>query len=456
MPTILAVDDHSGMRRSLGMMLRAAGHQAVEAADGATALELAGRRQIDLVITDLRMAGLSGMELLRHFREAQPPIPVIVITAFGSIASAVEAMRMGALDYVAKPFQEADLLQRINGALLTHQAIIRTPAVSTEAASKSIPGLVSTSPEMKAALIKIERIAKSDISVLIGGETGTGKTQLARLIHKKSARPEGPFININCANLSEALLESELFGHIKGSFTGATETRVGLLETANGGTVLLDEIDTLSLTTQAKLLQVLNDGEVRAIGSNKAKAVDVRVICAANRDLQKLVRSGEFRADLYFRICGVALTVPPLRQRPDDIEPLIELFFGRFAEKYGKSSLRLSPAAKAIILNYPYPGNIRQLENFTEQMALFSDESGLIDVEALPEELLFPQATATDEDPEPYGSGLRMRSEEEKASLEAALRRYSRLKDVARSLRISRTTLWRKLRQYDLSLRTRK
>lgn len=456
MPTILVVDDHSGMRRSLSMMLQAAGYLAVETSTATAALELVGKKPIDLVITDLRMSGLSGTDLLQRLREVQPQLPVIVITAYGSIASAVEAMRMGALDYVTKPFQEPDLLQRINGALLTQQTMNRASSVPEEAASRFATGLVVASPEMKAALIKIDRIAQSDISVLIGGETGTGKTQLARLIHGKSARNKGPFLNINCANLSEALLESELFGHIKGSFTGASETRVGLLETANGGTVLLDEIDALSLGTQAKLLQVLNDGEIRAIGSNKSKPVDVRVICASNRDVQRLVRAGEFRADLYFRICGVGLTIPPLRDRLEELEPLLELFFTRFAKKYGKSSLQLSSAAKEFVLNYPYPGNIRQLENFAEQMALFSDQSGLIDVGALPEELLYPQAIASDEDAETLGSGLLTRSEEEKASLESALRRHSRLEDVARSLKISRTTLWRKMRQYDLSVRARK
>lgn len=456
MPTILVVDDHSGMRRSLSMMLRAAGHLTIEASDGINALELVGKKPVDLVITDLRMSGLSGTDLLRRIRESHPQIPVIVITAYGSIDSAVEAMRLGAMDYVTKPFQEADLLQRISGALLTQQTMMKTPTVQEEAASRSVTGLVFASPEMKATLIKIDRIAQSDIAVLIGGETGTGKTQLARLIHRKSARHEKPFLNITCANLSETLLESELFGHLKGSFTGASDTRVGLLETANGGTVLLDEIDTLSLGTQAKLLQVLNDGEVRAIGSNKSKPVDVRVVCAANRDLQKLVRLGEFRADLYFRICGVAFTIPPLRDRPEELEPLLELFLARFGKKYGRSGLQLSPAAKEVVLRYPYPGNIRQLENFCEQMALFSEPSGLIDLGALPEELVCPQTTAIDQDTDFMASGLLNRDEEEKAALELALRRHTRLEDVARSLKISRTTLWRKMRQYDLGIRPRR
>lgn len=456
MPTILVVDDHLGMRRSLSMMLEAAGHVAVEAPDGVTALELAGKKPVDLVITDLRMPGLSGIDLLRGLRDAQLQIPVLVITAFGSIASAVEAMRMGAMDYITKPFQEDDLLQRINGALVTQRHMLKAPEGAKETISTTVPGLVYASPEMKAALIKVERIARSDISVLIGGETGTGKTQLARLIHKKSARSEGPFLSINCANLSELLLESELFGHVKGSFTGASETRVGLLETANRGTVLLDEIDTLSLATQAKLLQVLNDSEVRAIGSNKTKPIDIRVICASNRDIQRLVRAGEFRADLYFRICGVSVTIPPLRERPEEIEPLLELFFARYAKKYGKSGLRLTPTAKEIVMGYPYPGNIRQLENFAEQMALFCEQDGEIDVAALPEELLYPKATDALDDAEPHGSRLLTRSEEEKASLEAALRRYPRLEDAARSLRVSRTTLWRKMRQYDLNPRARK
>jgi DNA-binding NtrC family response regulator len=456
MPTILVVDDHLGMRRSLAIMLQAAGHVAVEASDGVAALELVRKQPFDLVITDLRMPGLGGIDLLRSLRKEKVQIPVLVITAFGSIASAVEAMRIGAIDYITKPFQEDDLLQRVNGAMLTQQQMLKHSDPAEEMVSPIVPGLVYTSPEMKAALIKIERIARSDISVLIGGETGTGKTQLSKLIHKKSARHAGPFLSVNCANLSETLLESELFGHIKGSFTGASETRLGLLETANRGTVLLDEIDTLSLAMQAKLLQVLNDGEVRAIGSNKTKPIDIRVICASNRDIHKLVRAGEFRADLYFRICGVSLTIPPLRERPEEIEPLLDLFFARYAKKYDKKGLRLSPAAKEIVMGYRYPGNIRQLENFAEQMALFSDDDGEIDIAALPEELLYPKAANEAEDADLQGSRLMSRSDEEKSALEAALRRHPRLEDAARALGISRTTLWRKMRQYDLNLRQRK
>jgi DNA-binding NtrC family response regulator len=445
------------MRRSLSLILKKAGYQVMEASDGVSALEVVRKNQFDLVITDLRMPGLSGIDLLRQLHETHPKLPVVVITAHGTIASAVEAMRLGALDYLTKPFDESDLLQKIRGCLLTQQAINRTPlsAQLLNDPAKPAADFISASPEMRAALIKIERIARSDISVLIGGETGTGKTRLARMIHKKSTRSEAPFVSINCANLSETLLESELFGHIKGSFTGATETRIGLLETANGGTVLLDEVDTLSLSTQAKLLQALAEGEVRALGSNKMKPVNVRVICAANRDLQKLVRNSEFRADLYFRICGVGLTIPPLRDRPDDLEPLLELFFARFSEKYGRRSFRLSTAAREIVLNYSYPGNIRQLENFVEQMAIFSDDTGFVDLNALPEELLSP-ASGGNPDPEPVGLGFLMKSEEERSSLETALRYHARLEDAARSLGVSRTTLWRKMRQYDLNPRARR
>ena len=457
MATILIVDDHSGMRRSLSLILKKAGYQILEASDGVAALDIVRKNPLDLMITDLRMAGLSGVDLLRQVHESHPRVPVIVITAHGTIASAVEAMRLGALDYLTKPFDESDLLQKIRGGLFTQNAINRTPISGPSLAdeSTSAADFISASPEMKAALIKIERIAKSDISVLIGGETGTGKTRLARMIHRKSTRSESPFVSINCANLPELLLESELFGHIKGSFTGATETRIGLFETADGGTVLLDEVDTLSLSTQAKLLQALSDGEFRPLGSNKMKPVNARVICAANRDLQKLIRNNEFRADLYFRICGVGLTIPPLRDRPDDMPPLLDLFFARFSEKYGRKNYRLSAAAKEIVLHYPYPGNIRQLENFVEQMVIFSDETGFIDRDALPEELLFPTSVGNP-DPEPAGLGFFMKSDEERASLETALRYHARLEDAARSLGVSRTTLWRKMRQYDLNPRARR
>jgi len=446
----LVVDDQRSPRRSLVLLLENAGMQAGEAASGGEALALLEHARYDVLITDLRMDGMSGNELLREVKTQYPQLPVILITAYGSIETAVEAMRLGAYDYLTKPFGEDEILEKIQ------QAHALATATQPDIVSAAGTGLVAVSPVMQGVLIRAERIARTELSILITGETGTGKSMLARYIHERGQRAEQPFVSLNCASVPEQLLESELFGHAKGSFTGATETRQGLFETADGGTIFLDEIDTLSLAMQAKLLSVLQEREIRRVGTNRARKIDIRVIAAANRDLSELITNGEFRPDLYYRVNGYRINLPPLRERGEDLERLLESFLHQYAKKHGRGPLALTPAALTKVLDYPFPGNVRQLESMVEQMVVFAAPNGRIDIDALPEEILQRAGGTRGGQGGHGGHGVTEPApplnlaDSEQQAIEAALDRYDNLSEVARSLGIGRTTLWRKLRQYDI------
>lgn len=445
MISVLLVDDQRALRRSLALLLEAHGFRTEQAASGEEALVKVASQPFDVVVTDMRMEGLSGIDLLRELRARGHHAPVVVITAYGSIESAVEAMRLGAFDYITKPFDEAEMVEKIRAAHALHRSAAQPAA---RGAGGGTDDIVARSPAMRALLIKAERLAQTDLSVLIVGETGTGKSRLARMLHDLSPRRTHAFVAVNCASLPEPLLESELFGHVKGSFTGATETRAGLFEEADGGTIFLDEIDTLSPLMQAKLLGVLQDREIRRVGANKPKAVDIRVISASNQDMQSLLNADKFRQDLYYRINGVRLHIPPLRERREDIEPLLERLLALHAKKHRAGALRIAPAARARILAYDYPGNVRQLESVVEQMVAFAASDGSIDVADLPEDLLEPRVVSVSE-PAAVGEGSIL-AESERAAIEAALARHESLTDAARELGIGRTTLWRKMRQYQL------
>lgn len=451
---ILLVDDQRSLRRSLSLMLQGAGFETGEAESGEEALRHLAEQTYDLVITDLRMEGMSGIDLLREIKKIAPTLPVILITAYGSIDSAVDAMRLGAFDYLTKPFREQDMLEKIHASQAV-RAAARVTALKTAEPSRKGDDIVAETPQMRATLIKAERIARTDISVLVTGETGTGKTRVARFIHENSARCHAPFVSINCASLPENLLESELFGHMKGSFTGATESRAGLFEEADGGSLFLDEVDTLSLTMQAKLLSVLQEKIIRRVGSNKGKKVDIRIMSASNQDLGHLIDKGHFRSDLYFRLNGIRLHLPPLRERGHDLQRLLQGFLATYGKKYGRGSLRLTPRAETYVLGYGYPGNVRQLESFVEQMAVFADDAGRIDVDALPEDLLqyLPPVQSVDSHvsaPDTPGNI----AESERRMIEAALLRSVNIGEAARTLGIGRTTLWRKMREYGLQFDT--
>ena len=443
--SVLVVDDQRSPRRSLALLLENAGMQTREAASGDEALAELQRAPCDVLVTDLRMDGMSGNELLREVKRLYPRVPVILITAYGSIETAVEAMRLGAYDYLTKPFSEDEILEKIQQA---HALANAAPVGLT---TDGEDGLIAASPVMQAALIRAERIARTELSILITGETGTGKSMLARYIHEQGQRAAMPFVSLNCASVPEPLLESELFGHAKGSFTGATEARQGLFEAADGGTIFLDEIDTLSPAMQAKLLSVLQEREIRRVGTNRPRKIDIRVIAAANRDLGMLIERGEFRPDLYYRVNGYRIFLPPLRERGEDLERLLERFLQQYAARHGRGPLRLSPQARAKLTGYAFPGNVRQLESMVEQMVVFAGADGLIDLDALPEELLqYEGGRKLDtESPGKEPQELNL-AHSEQQTIEAALDRYDSLSEAARSLGIGRTTLWRKLRQYDI------
>lgn len=451
MTSILLVDDQRSLRRSLALMLQNAGFGSSEATSGPAALAILDRSDFDLVITDLKMEGMSGVDLLREIKVRRPALPVIIITAYGSIESAVDAMRLGAFDYLTKPFGEAEIIEKIRSCLVVRDSrAARDKAEGDPSESHLDDDLVATNAQMRATMIRVSRIAATDISVLMTGETGTGKTRIARLIHDKSARSEQPFVSINCASLPEQLLESELFGHVKGSFTGAVSAHIGLFEAANRGTIFLDEIDTLSLAMQAKLLYAVQERKIRPVGSSRTTPVDIRVISASNQDLTALIERGAFRSDLYFRMNGIRLHLPPLRERGDDLRRLLDRFLKIHAKKHGRNQVSVTRQALAYIMAYSFPGNIRQLDNLVEQMVVFADDAGIIDVDVLPEEILSGAQTAPRHSIAAGQIEVTTFADSERSAIEAALRKLPHIGDAARELGMARTTLWRRMKQYKL------
>ncbi len=368
MATILIVDDEPSIRKTLSMLLRSEGHVALEA-DG---LEAAGvalqRNQVDLVVLDLRLGDASGMSLLAQLGASANPAESIVMTAYASIETAVEAMRLGAYDYLTKPINPDELMLRINKVLEKKSLRDEVTRLREELSGRDhLSKVIAGSPAMCEILDLVERIRNQDIPVLVTGETGTGKEVVARAIHTTSRRARGPFIAVNCCALPEELLDSELFGHVKGAFTGATANMRGLFQRAHGGTLFLDEIGDISPRLQAKLLRVLQEGEVRPVGGESEVKVDVRVIVATNRDLDAMVAQGSFRNDLLFRLNVLPIALPPLRERREDIALLVEYFLERLRKRRGRDDLSLTPAARQKLIQYDWPGNVRQLENIIER-----------------------------------------------------------------------------------------
>ncbi len=373
MAHILLVDDQSSIRLTLTALLKGAGHTLGQAGTGADALEKIGKTDFDLVITDLKLDQISGMDILRETKAQNPQTEVIMLTGYGSIETAVAAMKAGAIDYLTKPIDAEELTLAIARAserqqLKSEVARLRSVVAKEQ---KFDPGnIIAKSPEMQAVLEMVARVAPTDATVLIQGESGTGKELIARAIHQNSKRKDGPFIPINCGALPENLLESELFGHVKGAFTGAAQNKKGLFEEADGGTLFLDEIGDTSPATQVKLLRVLQDGEVRRVGANTGVKTDVRVVAATNRRLQERIRDNEFREDLYYRLQVILLHLPALRERTDEILPLIEHYLGFHSQKLGKPPLKLAPDAQSALLSYSWPGNIRELINAVERAVI--------------------------------------------------------------------------------------
>jgi len=387
---ILVVDDELAQREVISGFLRKQGFDVVAADSAERALELFRQDAFDLILTDQKMAEMSGLELMQAVHTINPETPVILITAFGTIAAAVAALKQGAIDYLTKPLNLEELLHRIRLVSDRYRILTENRELREALGERHrIEGIIGESGPMLEVLSLVRRVAPSEATVLIRGESGTGKELIAQAIHYGSPRARGPLIKVNCAALPEALLESELFGHEKGAFTGAVTSRQGRFELANGGTIFLDEIGDLPLHLQAKLLRVLQEREYEKVGSSRPVKVNVRILTASHRPLEALIKAGQWREDLYYRLNVVTILLPPLRERRSDLSLLIDHFVRHFAEKNGKKITGLTPAGRDILLRYDYPGNVRELENIIERAVVLTrdDVIGIGDLPITVQEL---------------------------------------------------------------------
>ena len=385
---ILVVDDEPSMRRMLEILLRQEGFEVRAAQSAEEALAALSRTSFDLIISDIRMPGLSGIDLLRRVRAEGPGAEVVLITAYATAESAIEALKLGAFDYVTKPFQVDELLHIVRNAVEKHALQEENILLKAELSQQAHFGeIIGGSPQMRQIYALIERIAPTTSTVLIQGESGTAKELVARAIHQRSARGSRPFVSVNCGGIPETLLESELFGHVKGAFTGAYATKKGLFDTAHGGTLFLDEIGEMSPLMQVKLLRALQERRIRAVGATEDHEVDARVLAATNQDLARLVQEKRFREDLFYRINVITIQLPPLRKRRDDIPTLAQHFLQKCAAAGDRPAPSLTAGAMGLLESYAWPGNIRELENVVERaLALAPGER--IEVSHLPEHLL--------------------------------------------------------------------
>ena len=391
MARILIVDDNETMREGLGATVRRMGHEAVLAASGAAGLGAFNKARPDFVITDLKMEGTGGLDVVKGVRERDPDCPVMIVTAFGTVETAVEAMRTGAFDFLQKPFAPEVVRLKVERALeLRREKRARERAEADAAALRADAALpyrfdeiVGETPVMRALFQTIEKVAPTDASVYIHGESGTGKELVARAVHARSKRADGPFVKVNCGALTETLLESELFGHEKGAFTGAIKRKLGRFELADKGTLFLDEIGDVTPGLQLKLLRVLQEREFERVGGEETIKVDVRVVSATHRDIQAEVAAGRFREDLFYRLHVVPCVVPPLRERKEDIPRLVAHFIAKLGPRTNAAVKGISDVALARLVTHNWPGNVRELENVIEQALVFA-ESADIDLSALP------------------------------------------------------------------------
>ncbi len=455
MPHILIVEDETIIRSALRRLLERNQYQVSEAGSVQEAQERFDIPGFDLVVSDLRLPGAPGTELIKLAQGA----PVLIMTSYASLRSAVDSMKMGAVDYIAKPFDHDEMLQAVARILRDREA--RNQAAGTPAAPRGAEkadkaatgeiGIIGSSPAMLELYSKIRKVAPTDSNVLVQGESGTGKELVARALHNLSKRAKAPLISVNCAAIPETLIESELFGHEKGAFTGASASRAGLVEAADGGTLFLDEIGELPLEAQARLLRVLQEGEIRRVGSVQSQKVDVRLIAATHRDLKTLSKTGQFREDLYYRLHVIALKLPPLRERGADVLEIARAFLARQSARMGRTDLHFGPDAEQAIHHYSWPGNVRELENAIERSVILCDGSTInadllgidIELEDLDEDVFMGLATqsaavnATSQDPsedlslEDYFQHFVLEHQDHMTETE-----------LARKLGISRKCLW--------------
>jgi len=445
--SILIVDDEFSVRDSLEHWFRRDGYRTAGAKDGEEALRRLREDRWDVVLLDMKMPGMDGLEVLRRIHALEPGILVIIITAFGSVESAVSALKEGAFDYINKPIDPDELSHVVQRAL--EQRRLRSENVALKAKLEelsAVPHIVGESKEIQKVLELVRAVAPMDATVLIRGESGTGKELIAQAIHAQSPRRYFAIVPVNCGALTESLLESELFGHERGAFTGAQFRRKGRFEMADGGTLFLDEVGTLSPKTQVELLRVLESHEVTRLGASKPIKVDFRLVCATNQDLEQMVSEGKFRDDLYYRINVVTIHLPPLRERREDIPPLARHFLEKYSLQMNRPFRDIAPEAVDLLIRYPWPGNIRELANAMER-ALVVGKPPLVRAEDLPVSLA-PGAEGVPR----VGDSL---AEIEKAHVRTILERTGwNISRAARILDIDRVTLYNKIRKYELSQAT--
>ena len=444
---VLIVDDDDAIRKALADRVRHWGHVAEEARDGDQALDIAARKEFDLVFLDLAMPGRSGSEVLRSWADSGYGADVIVLTAHGSIEAAVEAVRMGAADFLLKP-ADFGLLEAAVNRVLSKRQLVRVNRALTERIGDSTSPVLGSSPAMKELLEVADRAAQGNATILLTGESGSGKQMLAEHIHRRSPRRQGPFVYVNCVALSDELIESTLFGHERGAFTGAVARKEGRLEAASGGTAFLDEVGDITPRLQTKLLHFLESGEFERVGGTRTIRVDCRVIAATNRNLETWVKEGKFREDLYFRINVIGLRVTPLRERAADIPHLAEAFLERFARELGKGKVKIATRTSEILQRYSWPGNVRQLKNAIERMAV------LARTDTLTPDLLPPEVLASNQGSEQEPDDLPMKDAvlafKRRHIAKALARAGGNQRIAAEQLGLQRTFLNRLIKEYGL------
>lgn len=453
--TVLVVDDEQNMQAVMRMVLEEAGYQVLAAETAEAALPYLQTPNLDVILTDLKMPGMGGEEFVRRCRRELPRVPIIIITAHGTIRSAVKSIHDGAADYLTKPFEPEQLEIAVHNAVKLRDILRENERLKAAVGESRGRRLVGESPASQRLLDEIRRVAPYKTNVLISGESGTGKELVARMIHELSPRQNGPWVAINCSAIPRDLLESELFGYVKGAFTGASQNRSGRLEQAQGGTMFLDEIGELDPALQAKLLRVVQEREYSPLGSDEVRAVDVRFLAASNRDLKVLVAQGKFREDLFYRLDVYSIMVPPLRERREDVPLLAQTFLKDLSAEMNKHVTGIAPGALEILMRYSWPGNIRELRNCLER-AVLSCKGETVDLTDLPQSLLTSQDAATAKTPAWEGNGSDLDewlAEVERRAIQQALAQTNGVQaHAARLLGVSERSLWHRIKKLGIQI----